>query len=374
MSSVDYTVASDGGDPSLAELYLALRGRLKTMILLPLAVGLMSLPVTFLMPKTYTARTSFIPPQKPQSAANNALASLGPLASLAGMSAGARNQAAEQYVALLESLTVSDRIIDQFELMQVYDEKLRVEAREELEDNVRISLGKKDGLISVEVDDRDPQRAANMANQYVEELRRMASTLALTEAQQRRVFFEQMLKQSRDALAQAQQALQASGFTSAALKAEPKAAAEGYASLQAQVTSAEVRLQALRGSMTDAAPEVRQQVAALGALRTQLDRLEASAATGPGPDYVGRYREFKYQETLFELHARQFELARIDESRENALIQVVDTALPPERKSWPRHGLTAVVVTVATFILLVIGLLIRSNLERTLRPAARVQA
>lgn len=370
MNQPDHALARDGGDPSLAELYLALRGRVKLLVIVPLAVGLLSLPVTFLMPKTYTARTSFIPPQKPQSAANSALASLGPLASLAGMSAGARNQAAEQYVALLESTTVSDRIIDAFGLMQVYDEKYRVEAREELEDNVHIALGKKDGLITIEVDDRQPQRAADMANRYVDELRRMASTLALTEGQQRRVFFEQLLKESRDGLAKAQLALQASGFDSGALKAEPRAAAEGYANLRAQLTSAEVRLQALRGSLTDAAPEVRQQVAALGALRAQLARLEANAAAGDGPDYVGRYREFKYQETLFELHARQFELARIDESRENALIQVVDTATPPERKSWPRHGLTAVVATVVTFILLVIGLLIRANFRRSLQSLA----
>ena len=193
MSQPEHALPRDGGDPSLAELYLALRGRVKLLVIVPLAVGLLSLPVTFLMPKTYTARTSFIPPQKPQSAANNALASLGPLASLAGMSAGARNQAAEQYVALLESITVSDRIIDEFGLMQVYDEKYRVEAREELEDNVHIALGKKDGLITIEVDDRQPQRAADMANRYVDELRRMASTLALTEGQQRRVFFEQLL-------------------------------------------------------------------------------------------------------------------------------------------------------------------------------------
>ena len=117
---------------------------------------------------------------------------------------------------------------------------------------------------------------------------------------------------------QAQQALQASGFNPGALKAEPKAAAESFARLRAEATAAEVRLQALRNSLTNDAPEVQQQQAALAALRDQLTRAAQTTDAAGGADYIGRYREFKYQETLFELYARQFELARVDESREGA--------------------------------------------------------
>jgi uncharacterized protein involved in exopolysaccharide biosynthesis len=270
----------------------------------------------------------------------------------------------------MQSVTVSDRLIEQFKLMEVYSEKFRVDARHELGKNVRISLGKKDGLISVEVDDHVPQRAADIANRYVDELRRVTGSLAVTEAQQRRVFFEQQLKQGRDRLVQAQQALQASGFNLNALKAEPKAAAEGYAKMKAEVTGAEIRLQALRGTMTDSSPEVRQQQVALNAMREQLAKVEAATQVSGGPDYVSRYRDFKYQEALFEVYARQFELARVDESREGALIQVVDPATPPERKSKPKRGIAAVITTLATAALLIVAVLFRSSSLARQRPTS----
>lgn len=352
--------ADDGID--LFELVDLVRTHLKLLVAGPLAAGLVALGIAFVVPPTFTATTKFLPPQQQQSAAASVLAQLGPLAGLAG-AAGVRTPA-DQYIALMQSVTVSDRIIERFKLMQEYDEEFRVEARKELAKNVRISAGKKDGLITVEVDDKSPQRAAEMANQYVEELRRMTSTIAVTEAQQRRVFFEHQLQQAKQSLTAAQEALRASGFDAGAIKAEPKAAAEGYAKLRAEVTAAEVRLQAMRGSLADDTPEVRQQQAVLAALRGQLARLEQSSDVNAGPDYVGKYREFKYQETLFELFARQYELARVDESREGALIQVVDVAQPPERKSKPKRGLIAVITTLATGVVLVAGLLVRQAWRR----------
>jgi capsule polysaccharide export protein KpsE/RkpR len=255
-------------------------------------------------------------------------------------------------VALLQSASVADRLVDEFKLMQVYDSKYRFEARKELAGNSRITLGKKDGLITVEVDDTDPQRAAALANRHVDELRRLTSQLALTEAQQRRVFFEEQLKKTRDDLTKAQTALEASGFSAGALRAEPRAAAEGYAQLRAEVTAAEVRLQTLRRNLAETTPEVQQAAATVAALRSQLSRTEAPVDPKGGPDYVGRFREFKYQETLFELFARQYELARLDESREGALIQVVDVAQPAEHKSRPARALTAIVTTVGALLLL----------------------
>jgi uncharacterized protein involved in exopolysaccharide biosynthesis len=344
----------------LFELLSLLSQHLKLLLAGPLLAGLAALGITFLIAPTFTATTTFLPPQQQQSTAASVLASLGPLASLAG-AGGAIRTPADQYVALMQSVTVSDRIIEQFKLMEEYDEKYRFEARKELSKNVHITVGKKDGLITVEVDDRSPQRAADMANRYVDELRRMTSTLAVTEAQQRRLFFEHQLLQTKDKLTAAQQALQASGFSQGAIKAEPKAAAEGYAKLRAEVTAAEVRLQTMRGSLADDTPEVRQQQTALAALRGQLARLEQSTDVNGGPDYVSKYREFKYQETLFDLFARQYELARVDESREGALVQVVDVASPPEKKSKPKRAITAIVTTLAAALLLVVAVLVRHS-------------
>ncbi len=353
---------------TFGELILVLRQRLLFITLVSLAAGAIALGITFAFAPTFTARTTFMPPQQAQSGAASALSSLGVLGGLAAGAAGVKSPA-EQYVALMESVTVSDRLVDQFKLMSVYDAKFRVDAREELARRARISVGKKDGLITVEVDDVDPPRAAAMANSYVDELRRLTGILAVTEAQQRRAFFDDQLKQSRQRLVVAQQALQSSGFNPEALKAEPKAAAEAFAKLRAELTATEVRLQTLRTALTEDAPEVRQQRALASALREQVTKASANTDPSSGSDYISRYREFKYQETLFELFARQYEQAKADESREGGLIQVVDVANPPERKSKPKRGFIAVSATFCTAVALMVFFVGRRSLKR--QPSIR---
>ena len=357
MNQVQESPVVEGG-PNWVDLVLLVATHRWLLLLGPLLTGLAALAISFAITPVFTARTTFVPPQQAQSAATAALASLGALSGLVG-AGGSLRTPADQYMALMQSATITDRLIDDFKLMQVYGEKYRSDTREELAKNVRIAIGKKDGLISVEVDDTDPARAAAIANRHVEELRSLSSELALTEAQQRRAFFEGQMQQTRKLLEEAQQSLQASGFNSSALRAEPKAVAEAYARLRAETRSGEVRLQILRRTLTDAAPEIAQQQAMLGSLRGELARLEATNTSASQGDYVGRYREFKYQETLFELLARQFELARLDESREGALIQIVDRATPPEKKSKPRRLRLALASFGAALLLLLVGVVIR---------------
>jgi uncharacterized protein involved in exopolysaccharide biosynthesis len=301
--------------------------------------GMLGIGLALVLPPTYTARTAFVSPQ-PQTATAGALASLGSLSSIAGAAAGIRSPI-DQYVSLLQSETVADRIIDRFSLRGIYDKDLRTDARKELWKRLRVTPGKKDNLIVLEVDDGDAKRAAEMANAFVDELRKISHRLNLTEAQQRRAFFEDHLEKSRERLSAAQSALQASGFNSGALKNEPKSAAEAYARLKAQIAAAEVALQATRRSLNDNAVEVQQQAAALSSMREQLRALEQPEARPVSQDYVSSYREFKYQETLFEIYSRQFELARLDESRDGLLFQVIDPALPPERRSKPKRSMVA---------------------------------
>ena len=347
---------------TMGEMLSALRDNLKLLTITPITTGLLALGITFTIAPSFTASTTFLPPQQAQSGAASALASLGSLTGLSGGSAGISN-IGDRYVALLQSVTLADRIVDEYKLMQIYDSQFRVDARKELATNVRISLGKKDGLITLEVDDKDAQRAADIANRYVTELRRLTGTLAVTEAQQRRLFFERQLQLSQSNLVLAQKALQSSGFNAGALKAEPKAAAEAYAKIKAEATATEVRLQTMRGALADSTPEVRQQQITLTALREQLARAERASDSSGSTDYISKYREFKYQETLFELYARQFELARADESREGTLIQVVDAATPPERKSKPKRATTAAATTMATAVLLAAWVLMRTALR-----------
>jgi capsule polysaccharide export protein KpsE/RkpR len=350
----------DDDEVSLFDLMIPLVEHWKSLVALPLLAGVTALGITFAIKPEFTSRTVFLPPQQQQSAAASALAQLGALSGIAGAAAGVKSPA-DQYVALLQSDNVVDRLIDEFKLMQAYDKEYRVDTRTEFRKNVRVLLGKKDGLVTVEVDDVDKERAAAIANRHVDELRRLTSQIALTEAQQRRIFFETQLKQTKDRLTQAQEALQGSGFNQGALKADARAAAEGYARLRAELTAAEVRLQTLRRNLADATPEVQQAVTTVSALRGQLSKLEAPIDNGNGPDYVSKFREFKYQETLFDLFARQYELARVDESREGALIQVVDVAKPAEKKSRPKRAFVAVATTLASFVLLAMFFLIRHS-------------
>lgn len=342
----------------LLDLALIVAENLRLLIIGPLVVGGCALAYSYSIAPTYTARTVFLPPQQQQSSAAAALQSLGALAGIAGGAAGIKSPA-DQYVALMQTTTVEDSLIERFKLMEVYEAELKADARKALELNTRISAGKRDGLLTVEVDDADPQRAADMANAYVDELRRLTSNLAMTEAQQRRAFFEMQLAETKARLAGAQRALQAAGINEGAIRAEPRAAAEAYAKLQAEITAGEVRVQTMRGYLAETAPEFKQAQSQLAALRAQLARREAVNVTSAQGDYVDRFREFKYQETLFDLFARQYEVARLDESREGALIQVVDTARAPERRSNPKRAQMAILATLASGVTLLLWVFMR---------------
>lgn len=371
-AAVEFTDDYEG--KGLLDAAVVLAENLKLLLIGSLLAGVAALGITYLVPPTYTARTTFAPPLQQQSiAAASALAALGPIAGLVG-GVGGRKSLADQYVALMQSTTVLDRLIDQHKLMEVYGARYRFEARDKLRESVRVSLGKKDGLITVEVDDVDPERSASLANNHVDELRRMVTVLVVTEAQQRRMFFEQQLVRGKERLTKAQELLQASGFSQGALQTEPKAAADSYARLKAQVTAAEVRLQTMRSYLNENAIEFQNQQAALVALRGQLTGAEQAASPQSNSDYIGKYREFKYEEALFELFARQFEMARLDESREGGLIQVVDVAQRPEWKSKPKRGLIAITATAAAFILLLGFVLIRNSWRQlNMRPDTKLR-
>ena len=371
----DARPASDKAeDGSLLEFLTPLAQNWGRLLVLPLLLGVVAVGGSFIFSPVFQASTTLLPPQQTQSLAAGALASLG---ALTGLPTGSSRSPADQYVSLMLSNNATDKLIDKFKLGQAYgfDERWRV--RKELVDSTVITVGKKDGLITVAVEDVDPKRAADLANQYVDELRRLTAELAVTEAQERRLFFEAQLKGTKEKLAQAQAALQSSGFTVESLRAEPKAAAEGYARLRAELTTAEVRLQAARGAFTDTAPELRQLQDTVTALRGQVARSESASnpSSNVSADYVSKYREFKYQETLFELMARQFELARVDESREGALIQVVDVATPPEKKLRPKRSIYGIVGTLLAFVLLAGLVIVRARLRESERsdPAAHAR-
>ena len=366
---------ADEDEISLLDLLQTVAENLKLLILGPLAVGLAALGISFVVPPTFTAKTTFLPPQAQQSAAASLLQGLGALGGLAGAAAGIKNPN-DQTVALLKSRAVQDALIDEFKLMERYEAKFREDARKTLSTNARIASGK-DGLISIEVDDKDPKVAADLANAHLTHLVSLSSRLALTEAQQRRQFFEKQVEDTKAKLTTAETALRAGGVEPGVLKANPATAVAALAAAQAQIAAQEVRIGAMRGYLAEGAPELRQALTELQALRAQVGKLEqsqaptlgaAGASAAPGAagaqgDYVTRYRDYKYYETLFELFAKQYELARVDEAREGNKIQVVDAATPPERKSKPKKALIAVIATLATGFALLLFVFVRQALR-----------
>jgi tyrosine-protein kinase Etk/Wzc len=358
---------------SLLDLALVVAENWRALVFVPLAAGLIALGISFLIRPTFTAVTRILPPAQQQSASAALAAQLGALAGLVSAGTGIKNPA-DQYVALLKSRTIYDAIVHRFNLRELYDVRYLDDARKGLQNRTKIYSGSKDGIITIEVDEHRPELAADIANAFVGELHNLTKTLAISEAAQRRLFFEMQLGKAKDALTRSEQALRASGVSESALRALPQSVLESLARLKAEITAREIKLASMRTYMTDSNPEIQLAIREVIALRSELSKLEQSSTTklvASDADYIARYRDFKYHETLFELMAKQFELARLDEAREGAIVQVVDVAVPPERKSKPRKSLIAVLTTLGMSLLMLSIVLARQILrDYAANPAA----
>ena len=230
--------AESSNDVSLLELLIVIGRRKKFLAGSTLAVAALTLIVTLLLPKSYTATTSVLPPQQNSNigaALLSQVGNLGALGSLAGSSLGLKNPA-DLPIALLKSRSVEDAMIQRFDLMKLYKEKRLSDARKALEKHTSIESNIKDGIIRIEIEDRDPQRASEMANAYVDEYRKFSAHLAITEAGQRRLFFEQQLVDAKNNLAGAEEALKASQQKSGMIQldSQAKALIESVAALRAR--------------------------------------------------------------------------------------------------------------------------------------------
>ena len=355
--------SKDDTPVGLLDLALVLAEHFRTVVFRPIAVSLVALGISFLIPPTYTAVTRILPPAPQQSSSTAFAAQLGALAGLVGGVTNVKNPV-DQYVSLLKSRSVYDALAKRFNLKELYGARYNEDTYTEIENRTKILAGLKDGIISIEVQDHDPKRAAAVANAFVEELRNLSNSLAITEAAQRRLFFQAELEQTRDNLTRAELALRSSGVSAAALKTVPQSALEVLARLKAQITAQEIKLASMRTFMTESHPEFKVAIQELSALRAELLKAEQSnpsKVAGDGADYIAKFRDFKYNETLFELMTRQYELARLDEAREGAVIQVLDTAVPPERKSGPNRALITALAALITFFAAAIVVLVRRS-------------
>jgi tyrosine-protein kinase Etk/Wzc len=352
-------------DVSILDLLTVILQRKRFILGTTLVVGILAAVVSGFLPPSFTAEASILLPQQQQSSLS-ALAS-GALGGLAGSSMASQlglKNPGDLYIGLLGSRTIADRLISRFDLKNVYNTKLPSATRKALGKHASFLSGK-DSLIKISVSDGDPKRAADLANGFVDELHNQNSRLAISDASQRRLFFEEELGKQKDALADAEISLrnaqQSTGLVAPAAQAE--ALIHSGAQLRAEIASRQVQLEALRAYATDENPQVEVLKKEIGAMQGQMAQLEANGASnskiefsaGKLPEasleYIRKFRDMKYHETLYELLAKQYEAARIDESKQAPLIQVVDRAVAPDKKAGPPRGLITLAAAFAALVI-----------------------
>ena len=340
------------------------------IFMITVAFTLLAIIVSLLLPVRYTATVTLLPPQQNSSLSDltSQLGSMGGLAALAGGSLGMKNPN-DMYVAMLQSNTVEDAMVQHFGLMQEYRKKYLSDARKAFEHHATVDGSGKDDLIHISIEDRDPRRAAELANGYVDQFRNLSEHLAITEASRRRLFFQQQLEQAKDNLAGAEEALKETEVKTGLIEVNSQAVAliESAVSLRAQVAAKEVEIQGMQTFATGENAQLIEARQELDGLRAQLAKLGGSEESSDslivpkgkiptaGLEYIRKLRDVKYYEVIFDILARQFELAKLDEAKEGAIVQVVDPAILPDRRSFPKRGL---IVIGATFVGFLIGVFV----------------
>ena len=371
---------------SMLDILVLLLERKRFVLRFVAGAAVLSVVVAFLLPVRYEGKVVLLPPQQNSSIGSSLMSqlggmgALGSLASLAGGGLNLKNPA-DMYVSFLTSRTVEDAMIQRFGLMKEYHEKRISDARKEFERRTTVVAGTKDGLIRITIEDRDPKRVAELANGWVDEFRKLSATLAITEAARRRLFFDQQVQQAKEKLTEAEEAMAKTQQATGVLQIDSQARAliESAAILRAQVVAKQVQIESMRSFATDDNPSLVLAKQELAALQTRLDQIAGSngnigsdinlskgRVTQSGMEYLRRYRDLKYQETVYELLAKEFEIAKLDEAREGAIVQVVDAAVPPDKKSSPHRTLIVIGSTVLAFFVAVFWVWLRKSMAGAL--------
>jgi len=364
---------------NLLDLAIVLLKRKRFIIRFTLIVAVITAVISLILPSIYRAETKMLPPQSSSTGmAAQILSQLGGAAGALGGIAPVKTSGA-LFIELLKSNSVLDRIIDRFDLIKLYKTKTRERARNLLLGALKAEEDKKSGLISVKFEDKDPKRAAQIANAFVEELKNVNKGLAVSEASQRRLFFEEQLQDVKVSLAKAEEDMKTFQEKTGVLQAEAQAKAviENIALLRAQIAAKEVELRVLKTYTTQNNPDLYKAEEGLKAMRAELAKLETKGGGGHNPlmpigrmpsvgtEYLRKLRELKFNETLYELLLKQYELAKLDESRDATVIQVVDKAEPPEKRYKPKRRQMVMIATVCAFFVSIFAAFLIEFMEKT---------
>lgn len=361
----------------LLDLLSALGRQRKLIYILPVITTALAVAAAFLISPKYVSTAVIMPPQQQSSGVSAVLGQLGGLASAAGGIGGLKNPN-DLYVGVLQSRTIADTLIGRFKLKERYDKDTLDETRDKL-DKIREVINRKDGLISVSVIDKDPKFAADLANAYVVELAALTQNLAITEASRRRLFFEKQLSEAKETLATAESNMRKMQETTGMLQldAQVKGIIANEAQLQGTIAAKSVQLKGMRSFATANNPDYLRVQEELRGLQEQLDKLQKGQQkegdvmipSGKIPEagiaYIRSLRDVRYNETIFELLAKQFELAKIDEAKDSSLIQQLDLAVPAEYSAKPKRALIVIGGLVGGFALAIFIALMRELYSST---------
>jgi len=344
---------SDGdGSVDLLEVLRTLWADWRVVAKVTVAVTILSVITAFVLPVRYTSIASFIPPNNSSAGGSMAATLAGQLSILGGSDLlGGAKASGDLYAGILASRSVTSEIVQRFNLMNVYDVSRESKAEKKLAGNTSIKVDSKSNIVTVAVTDKSPSRARDIANAYLDILRSTNGRLALSQSSQRRLFFQEQLAKEKDNLEDAEVELkkteEATGLIAPAGQTESEI--RTLSETRAQLAARQVELASLRQSATEQNPEVIRLNSEIHDLQSQLAALQngkdhgnpAAIPTGKVPqlqlDYVRKEREVKYHEALFEILAKQYEAARLDEARDAPVLQILDQASYPDSKSEPKR-------------------------------------
>ena len=363
---------------SIAELGMVIWQRRRWLAEVVGVGTLVALGIALLIPNLYTSTAQLMPPDQQALSSTSMLSALaGTGAMMPSLSGGLMNAKTPGGlpIGILSSRTAQDDIINRFDLRRVYHCKLYADTRKTLAKRSVIDEDKKSGIISISVQDRDPNRARDIAKAYVDELDKLLSTLSTSSARRERMFLEERLKSIKSDLDASSVAMSQFSSRNATLdyQKQGEATVEAAAKLQGELISAQSELSGLKAAYTDENMRVRQARARVGVLQGQLQKMGGVGENADGSDlkagqfmpsirklpllgvtYADLSRRVTMEETLYETLTKQYELAKIQEAKEIPPIKVLDEPQAPERKSSPHR---AIIVALGFLLSVFAGIL-----------------
>jgi len=365
-ASLSRSQAAGPKPPSLLDYLEIIVKRKRTIISMTAAATVITAIITLLIPNIYTAKTKFLPPQTGGGLLSSVMMQGALAAAIGGADILGESKSTKLYAEILKTEGLRDTIIDRFKLQQVYKKKFREDVYKVLNKKVSVQSGK-EGIITVSVEDKDPKRAADMANAFVDELKKLSAGMSMTGAGNTRAFLEERIAKAREDLTQAENNVKAFQAKYKTLDAAQQAgiSASAITQLTAQLTSQEIQLGVLRRTYTDSSQEVKSLQQSISVLRSKIDKLQNGGGTGilpgfeqipeRGQEYLHLMRKFKTAEAVHEMLVKQYEVAKLNSENDVSTIQIIQKALMPERKTKPKRILIVAAVTLAVFFLSVLA-------------------